>query len=104
MGMNGNVSSARSTLTLHKPLRNTVLGQPFMYQKISSTSPLTALVSTNSPVSSFAVVKLDGAVDWIVAQRNGMLAWTGHSLTVSPRANRHMVGTRIKFSCPEQRY
>lgn len=59
--------------------------------KVTSTSPLTCLISTNNPISSFAVVKLDGAVDWIVAQRDGLLAWTGQNLSVTPRADRHMV-------------
>ncbi|KAI9707238.1 MAG: Altered inheritance of mitochondria protein 24, mitochondrial [Candelina mexicana] len=39
-------------------------------------------------MTSFAVVHLDGTVDWMVAQRRALLAWTGHSLSVSPIINR----------------
>ncbi|RPA84477.1 hypothetical protein BJ508DRAFT_303931 [Ascobolus immersus RN42] len=89
-GLNGKVENATSTLSMLQPFRRSLLRLPFLYQKITSSSPLTCLVSTNSTVSSFAVVKLDGAVDWIVAQRKAILAWTGESLAIKPRINRQM--------------
>ena len=89
------------------PFRRAVLGIPFLYQRvrshklclskdidnaqISSTSPLTALISTKSTITSFAVVQLDGTLDWMVTQRQALLAWTGHSLSVRPTVNGKMV-------------
>ncbi|KAF2083315.1 hypothetical protein K490DRAFT_51976 [Saccharata proteae CBS 121410] len=91
VGVNGKAENAISTLSLLEPFRRAALGIPFLYQKISSTSPITALISAKSPISTFAVVHLDGRLDWLVAQRNALLAWTGHSLSVRPRINTKMV-------------
>ncbi|TVY35754.1 Altered inheritance of mitochondria protein, mitochondrial [Lachnellula subtilissima] len=84
------VFKAQSTLSILKPFRRAALGIPFLYQRISSTSPLTALISTKSPLTSFTVLHLNGTVDWMIAQRKALLAWTGHTLSVSPTANRSM--------------
>ncbi|RYP42207.1 hypothetical protein DL767_000371 [Monosporascus sp. MG133] len=32
----------------------------------------------------------DGTTDWMVAQRSALLAWTGHTLTVTPRIQRRL--------------
>lgn len=72
------------------PFRRAALGIPFLYQRVSSTSPLTALISTKSPITSLSVVHLDGTVDWMVTQRKALLAWTGHTLSVSPKISRGM--------------
>ncbi|KAI1880121.1 hypothetical protein JX265_001742 [Neoarthrinium moseri] len=77
--------SAQSTLSLLSPLSRALTGVPFLYQRISSTTPLTALISTKSPTTTFSVLHLDGTTDWTVSQRSALLAWTGHSLTVTPR-------------------
>lgn len=34
------------------------------------------------------MLQLDGTTDWMVAQRNALLAWTGHTLAVTPRIQR----------------
>ncbi|KAL2135119.1 hypothetical protein VTI74DRAFT_9712 [Chaetomium olivicolor] len=81
----GKVENAQSTLSLLSPLRRAFLGIPFLYQRISSTTPITALIGTKSPSTSFSVLHLDGTTDWMVAQRNALLAWTGHTLTPTPR-------------------
>lgn len=81
---------AQSTLSFLEPFRRGALGIPFLYQRISSTSPITALISTKSPITSLSVLHLNGTVDWMVTQRKGLLAWTGHTLSVSPRINRGM--------------
>jgi uncharacterized protein (AIM24 family) len=60
---------------------------PFLYQRITSTTPITALIGTKSPTTTFSVLHLDGTTDWMVAQRNALLAWTGHTLSVSPRVH-----------------
>lgn len=78
----------QSTLSLLSPFRHTLLGVPFLYQRISSTTPVTALIATKSANTTFSVVHLDGTTDWQVAQRNALLAWTGHSLTITPRIQR----------------
>ncbi|KAF2835064.1 hypothetical protein M501DRAFT_1026984 [Patellaria atrata CBS 101060] len=87
VGLSGKAENTISTLSILEPFRRSLLGIPFLYQKISSTSPISALISTKSPISSFAVVHLDGRLDWIVAQRQALLAWTGHTLKVSPKLN-----------------
>lgn len=61
---------------------------PFLYQRISSTTPITALIATKSPNTTFSILHLDGTTDWQIAQRNALLAWTGHSLSITPRIQR----------------
>lgn len=90
---------AVSTLSLLEPFRRVILGIPFLYQRISSSTPLTALISTMSPITSFTVVHLDGRIDWILAQRQALLAWTGHSLAIKPTVNTQMVS---EFQKPVQ--
>ncbi|KAL2072366.1 hypothetical protein VTL71DRAFT_11709 [Oculimacula yallundae] len=90
VGVSGKAENAQSTLSVLEPFRRAALGIPFLYQKISSTSPITALISTKSPLTSFTVLHLNGTVDWMVAQRKALLAWTGHTLSVSPTVNRGM--------------
>lgn len=90
VGVSGKAENAQSTLSILEPFRRAALGIPFLYQRISSTSPLTALISTKSPLTSFTVLHLNGTVDWIVAQRKALLAWTGHTLSVTPTVNRGM--------------
>ncbi|OJJ49154.1 hypothetical protein ASPZODRAFT_129557 [Penicilliopsis zonata CBS 506.65] len=87
VGLSGKADNVVSTLSVLEPFRRAALGVPFLYQKISSPSPVTALVSVRSPVTSFAVVRLDGSVDWMVAQRRALLAWTGRSLSINPTIN-----------------
>ncbi|KAI9369953.1 mitochondrial biogenesis AIM24-domain-containing protein [Aspergillus egyptiacus] len=87
VGLSGKPDNVISTLSVLEPFRRAPVGVPFLYQKISSASPVTALISTRSPVTSFAVVHLNGSVDWMVAQRRALLAWTGRSLTIRPTIN-----------------
>lgn len=61
---------------------------PFLYQRITATSPVTALIATKSPNTTFSILHLDGTTDWQVAQRNALLAWTGHTLSITPRVQR----------------
>ncbi|KAJ5679779.1 Mitochondrial biogenesis protein AIM24 [Penicillium macrosclerotiorum] len=79
-----------STLSVLEPFRRAPLGVPFLYQKVSSASPVTALVSVRSPTTSFAVVNLNGSEDWMVAQRRALLAWTGRSLSIKPTINTNL--------------
>ncbi|KAF8476187.1 mitochondrial biogenesis AIM24-domain-containing protein [Kalaharituber pfeilii] len=90
VGMNGRVENVVSTLSILGPLRRSMLGIPFLYQRIISTSPLTCLISTNTPYTSFAVIALEGTVDWTVAQKDSLLAWAGHSISVKPTVHRMM--------------
>jgi uncharacterized protein (AIM24 family) len=82
-----NRRQAHSTLSLLSPFTRAFLGIPFLYQRISSTSPVTALIATKSPTTTFSVLHLDGTTDWMVGQRNALLAWTGHTLSPTPRVN-----------------
>ncbi|PHH90406.1 hypothetical protein CDD83_3780 [Cordyceps sp. RAO-2017] len=86
----GKPDNAQSTLSLLNPLLRAPLGVPFLYQRISATSPITALISTKSPTTTFTVLHLDGTTDWIVSQRNALLAWTGHTLSLSSRIQRSL--------------
>lgn len=97
VAVNGKVENAVSSLSILEPFRRAPLGIPFLYQKLSSTSPITALISSKSPVTTFAVVHLDGRLDWLVAQRQALLAWTGHALSVGPRVNTKMVGKAAQW-------
>lgn len=111
----GKVENAQSTLSILSPLRRALLGVPFLYQRVSSTTPITALIGTKSPNTTFSILHLDGTTDWMVAQRNALLAWTGHTLTPSPRIQRglslahwgstHLTGRGLAaLSSPGQMY
>ncbi|KAK0764674.1 hypothetical protein N5P37_002140 [Trichoderma harzianum] len=86
----GNPDNAQSTLSLLNPLSRAPFGVPFIYQRISATSPITALISTKSPTTTFTILHLDGTTDWMVIQRNALLAWTGHTLSLSSRIQRRL--------------
>lgn len=92
VGFNGKAENAVSTLSVLEPFRRAIVGIPFLYQRVSSTTPFTALIAAKSPITSLVVVHLDGRLDWMVAQRNALLAWTGHTLSLRPRFNTEMVG------------
>ncbi|ETN42845.1 uncharacterized protein HMPREF1541_02003 [Cyphellophora europaea CBS 101466] len=73
-----------STLRLLTPFRRALTGIPFLYQRITSTTPISALISTPSTHTTFAILQLDGTTDWRITQRKALLAWTGNSLAVAP--------------------
>ncbi|KAI1086678.1 mitochondrial biogenesis AIM24-domain-containing protein [Rostrohypoxylon terebratum] len=85
VAVSGKAQNAQSTLSILSPFTRAATGIPFLYQRITSTTPLTALISTKAPTTTFTVLHLDGTTDWMVAQRTALLAWTGHTLTVTPR-------------------
>jgi len=87
VGLSGSSENTLSTLSILEPFRRAPVGIPFLYQKISSTSPITALISTKSPISSIVTVHLDGRQDWIISQRQALLSWTGQTLTLRPQYN-----------------
>ncbi|OAR00820.1 hypothetical protein LLEC1_07756 [Akanthomyces lecanii] len=80
----GKPEDAQSTLSVLNPLTRAPLGVPFLYQRIAAASPVTALISTKSPTTTFSVIRLDGTTDWMIKQRSALLAWTGHTLTSLP--------------------
>ncbi|OTA39770.1 hypothetical protein BTJ68_00468 [Hortaea werneckii EXF-2000] len=84
VGFNGIPENALSTLSLLEPFRRGPLAIPFLYQRLTSTTPYTALLAPKSPNTSLVVVHLDGRVDWILAQRNALQSWTGPSLSLRP--------------------
>ncbi|KAH7154896.1 mitochondrial biogenesis AIM24-domain-containing protein [Dactylonectria estremocensis] len=86
----GKPENAQSTLSILNPTTRVLLGVPFLYQRISATAPITALISTKSPTTSFSVLHLDGTTDWMISQRNALLAWTGHTLSPSTRIQRNL--------------
>ncbi|PSN64213.1 hypothetical protein BS50DRAFT_636419 [Corynespora cassiicola Philippines] len=87
VGLSGKAENTLSSLSLLEPIRRAPVGIPFLYQRVSATSPITALVSPKSPISSIVTVHLDGRQDWLLAQRQTLLAWTGHSLSLRPQYN-----------------
>jgi uncharacterized protein (AIM24 family) len=87
VALSGKAENTQSTLSFLEPFRRAPVGIPFLYQKVSATSPITALVSTKSAVSSMVSVNLDGRQDWIISQRQALLAWTGHTLSLKPQYN-----------------
>ncbi|KAF1848318.1 uncharacterized protein K460DRAFT_364289 [Cucurbitaria berberidis CBS 394.84] len=87
VALSGKAENTLSTLSVLEPFRRIPVGIPFLYQKVSSTSPVTALISTKSPISSIVSVNLDGRQDWIISQRQALLAWTGHTLSLKPQYN-----------------
>lgn len=110
-----NSRQTQSTLRLLSPLRRLPLGIPFLYQRITSTTPITALISTASPTTTFSILHLDGTTDWMVTNRSSLLAWTGHTLTPTPRIQRglslahwgatHLTGRGLAaLSAPGQTY
>ncbi|KAH7029282.1 mitochondrial biogenesis AIM24-domain-containing protein [Microdochium trichocladiopsis] len=90
VAVSGKPENAQSTLSILSPLKRAALGVPFLYQRITSTTPITALIGTKSPTTTFQVLQLDGTTDWMIAQRNALLAWTGHTLAVTPRIQRSL--------------
>lgn len=87
VGLSGKPENTVSTLSFLEPFRRAPVGIPFLYQKISSTSPVTALISTKASISSIVTVNLDGRNDWVISQRQALLAWTGHTLGLTPQYN-----------------
>ena len=87
VGLSGKAENTLSSLSLLEPIRRAPVAIPFLYQRVSATSPVTALVSPKSPISSIVTVHLDGRQDWLLAQRQTLLAWTGHSLSLRPQYN-----------------
>jgi hypothetical protein len=84
LGLNGDPSNTTSTLSVLSPLRRLLKRIPFLYQKITSTTPLTCIISTNTPNTTFSVLALDGTADWALTQPEALLAWSGHSIVVKP--------------------
>jgi hypothetical protein len=84
VGFAGDPDGTVSTLRMLNPGRRALVGIPFLYQKVTSTSPFNAVISTRSPLTTFAILQLDGTMDWKLAQRKALLAWTGKTLAVKP--------------------
>lgn len=80
----GDPDGTVSTLRILNPIRRALVGIPFLYQKITSSSSINALISTRSPLTTFAIIQLDGTTDWKLAQRKALVAWTGNTLSVKP--------------------
>ena len=91
VAVSGSPEHAISSLSPLSPVARGPLGVPFLYQRITSTSPLNILIGAKSAATSFAVVNLDGRLDWKIVQRKGLLAWTGQTLTVKTGVDTSMV-------------
>ncbi|KAL2056409.1 hypothetical protein ABVK25_003432 [Lepraria finkii] len=89
VGLGGKPENVVSTLSMLEPFRRAPLRIPFLYQRISSTSPITALISTKAANTSMTTVHLDGTIDWMLVGRS-LLAWTGQTLHITPTMNTKM--------------
>ncbi|KAF2743862.1 hypothetical protein M011DRAFT_496649 [Sporormia fimetaria CBS 119925] len=87
VGLSGKAENAISTLSVLGPVKRAPVGIPFLYQKVASTTPVTALISTKSRETSIVTVQLDGTQDWVIASRRALLAWTGLNLVLKPQYN-----------------
>lgn len=87
VGLSGKVENTLSTLSFLEPFQRAPFGIPFLYQKVTSTSPITALISTKTPISSIVTVQLDGREDWVISQRQALLAWSGVAMQLKPQYN-----------------
>lgn len=87
VGLAGPPDSTVSTLRILSPVRRALVGIPFLYQKITATASISALISTRSPLTTFTILQLDGTTDWKLVQRKALLAWTGTTLSVKPSIN-----------------
>ncbi|CUS08120.1 unnamed protein product [Tuber aestivum] len=93
VGVNGRADNVKDpTLLLHflRANHRRIMFVGSLNSIISSTSPLTCLISTNSPNTTFGVIELDGKADWMVTQNDALLAWTGHSISAKPSVSPRM--------------
>lgn len=87
IGLNGSANSITSHLSLFSGggIASTALraatNTPFLYQKLTSPDAFTALVGTRATATSFAVLDLDGRLDWNVTAKEALLCWCGVSPT-----------------------
>ncbi|KAL2039571.1 hypothetical protein N7G274_007843 [Stereocaulon virgatum] len=89
VGLGGKPENAVSTLSMLEPFRRAPFRIPFLYQRLSSTSPITALISTKAANTSMTTVNLDGTTDWMLVGQS-LLAWTGQTLYITPTVNTKM--------------
>lgn len=84
VGLHGDPSAVVSTLRTLNPIRRALIGIPFLYQRVTSTTPISLLVSPKATSETLTILQLDGTQDWNISQRAALLAWTGSSLSVTP--------------------
>lgn len=84
MGLNGDPTTVISTLRTLNPIRRALIGIPFLYQRLTSTTPVSLLISPKSTNETLTILQLDGTQDWNLSQRAALLAWTGSNLNVKP--------------------
>jgi len=84
VGLSGDPTTVVSTLRTLNPIRRALVGIPFLYQRVTSTTPVSVLITPKSTNTTLSVLQLDGTQDWKLAQRASLLAWTGSNLSVTP--------------------
>ena len=82
IGLNGTANSITSHLSVFSGgLTSTAVraatNTPFLYQKLTSPTAFTALIGTRATATSFAVLELDGRLDWNVTSKESLLCWCG---------------------------
>ena len=84
VGLSGDPTAVVSTLRTLNPIRRALVGIPFVYQRVTSTTPISILITPKSTNTTLSILQLDGTQDWKLAQRAALLAWTGSNLSVTP--------------------
>ena len=84
IGVNGALNDITSTLVVaDQPIRKLAKAVPILYQKVTSTSPVTLLVGTNGK-HSYTIADVSPENSWIICRRKALLGWNASSLVVEP--------------------
>lgn len=85
LGVTGTVTKPTSTLK-YSNAANNAPSLPLVYQKVTSTSALTLLLSAptrSRKASWYALIEPSKSYNWVV-RRDALLAWGGHQLNLTP--------------------
>lgn len=93
LGLTGDPTTVISTLRTLNPIRRALVGIPFLYQRLTSTTPISLLITPESTNETLSILHLDGTQDWNLSQRAALLAWTGSNLSVTPT-----ISSQLSFS------
>lgn len=77
-------------------MKDIAKGDPVIYQKVTSVTPLSLIVSSitaGSPDSKVTVLNVSSDKPWIIAQRKAILGWTSSTLKVETSKLHKLWGT-----------
>ncbi|KAL9054002.1 MAG: hypothetical protein Q9162_004408 [Coniocarpon cinnabarinum] len=82
LSFSGPAHHTTSSLSPLQPFRRGALGLPFLFQRLTATSPINLLLSSPSS-GSFLVLSLDGRIDWRIFRPQSLVAWSGSRSSLS---------------------